>query len=173
MYKGALASRAGLIVSALLLTTEAGAHRLQHSLSDLHWRVDDALLEVAHSFHLDDAMVLLADLGSPEGHVDPATGARLLYYVEQRFGLILDGKALELEPVGAQIDGDALWVYQEAKLKRPPDRLTVECRLLHAYHEDQQNQINWRIGQVVRSLQLSAGQPTGVLINHRAQPAQE
>ena len=162
---GAAGAPAWLLgAAALVWALHADAHKLAFSTTDLSWRVDRGTLEVVHAVHLDDAMVLLARLGDPRGEMDPATQARLLLYAERHFGLSREGEPLVLEPVGAQIDGDYLWVYQEYTADQPPDRLSVRCTLLHELFAEQQNQINLRVGDAVRSVRLSRTLPTGELL---------
>ena len=50
-------------VVALWLGVAAGGHKMQTTLTEMEWFPDRGTLEVVHSIHLDDVMVLLADLG--------------------------------------------------------------------------------------------------------------
>ena len=146
---------------ALLLPVSAGAHQLQHVLSELRWFPDSGRLEVTHSLHMDDALLLLDHLGLYQGDLDARAQARVLHYVEQRFRLSAHGSLLPLEPVGAQFDGDILWIYQELEMPVLSEALQVECRLMWELFVDQQNQINLAVGSQVRSLYLGRG-PDGV-----------
>jgi len=138
-------------------TRAAQAHKLHYSLTELFWRPDSASLEVVHSIHLDDALALLARLGDPNGELPVSTQARLLLYTEQNFQLTLNEQALALDPVGAQIDGDYLWIYQEYPMSDYPAGLQVECTLMHGFSPSQQNQVNLRVGDDVRTLNFHAG----------------
>lgn len=137
----------------------AHAHRLNYSLTELHWRVDRRALEVTHALHLDDALVLLATLDDPRAELSVRAQARLLLYVARHFALFVADKNLLLEPVGAQIDGDYLWIYQEVALTQWPQNLQVHCTLLHELFADQQNQVTLRVGETL-STQLFDAQRT-------------
>ncbi|MEM8777886.1 MAG: DUF6702 family protein [Cyanobacteria bacterium P01_G01_bin.49] len=105
----------------------------------------------------------LTRLGDPRGELGPETRARLLLYAETHFKLLSDGEPLSLEPVGAQIEGDYLWVYQERRVAGPPAHLTVRCTLMHELFAQQRNQVNLRVGDLVRTLHLAPDQPVGEL----------
>lgn len=157
----AVALGSGLLA---ILGPRATAHKLQYSVSDLRWRPDAGRLEVAHSIHLDDAMALLASLGDYDGAVGVRTQAQLLLYVEQHFKLSRDATRLVLEPVGADVEGDYLWVYQELDLPVFPSSLRVQCTLLHDYYPLQQNQVNFTVGDTVRTLRFDKDHTTGRLL---------
>ncbi len=137
------------------------AHKLHYSLTELFWRQDQTTLEIVHSFHLDDAMTLLTDVDNPSGELPAATQARLLLYAEQHFKLSQAGRRLTLEPVGAQIDGNYLWIYQEHLMPHLPTPLRVECTLMHDVSPRHQNQVNLRIGDAVRTLTFRKGATIG------------
>lgn len=141
----------------------ASAHQLKQSVTELNWRLHQQRLEVVHGLHLDDAMALLALFKAHDGVVTPAVGAQLLLYVEQHFGLTIDGEVALLEAVGAEVDGDYLYIYQEMPMAVPPGALVVENRLMHDFFPDQQNLVNWVIADEVRTLPLNVSRPSAVL----------
>ena len=154
--------RAFLVTAALFSGLRLEAHKIQYSLTDLLWRPDKKILEIEHSIHLDDAMVLLAHLGAPTGELDVPTQARVMLYTEQHFRLTNEGQLRSLEPVGVQIDGDYLWIYQELPMSAYPETPSIECSLLHDVFPAQQNQVNLRIGDSVRTLRFDNSHQDGV-----------
>ena len=148
--------RTFLVGAAVFGSLRSDAHKLQYSLTDLNWRADAGTLEIVHSIHLDDAMSLLARLGAPGGDLDVATEARVMFYIEKHFKLSQSAEELAPEAVGAQIAGDYLWIYQELALPKYPASLQVECTVLHELFPAQQNQVNLRIGDYVRTLRFDA-----------------
>jgi uncharacterized protein DUF6702 len=100
---------------------------------------------------LDDALTLLATLGDPQGGLDLATQARVLLYTESHFEIVTQGHPLVLDPVGTQIEDDYLWIYQERILPEFPEALQVNCTLLHELFDDQENQVNLRVGEKVQT----------------------
>ncbi len=153
-----------IVISFFVLVLIAGSaqtHQLQTTLTDIHWFPDRGMLEVTHSIHLDDVMVLLADLGDPAGRFDLETEAKLLLYVEDHFRLSTKGQVVTLEALGAQIDGDYLWIYQETAMPDPPEGLSVNMSVLQAYYPDERHHVNLIVGSDVKNLVLDAERNTG------------
>lgn len=148
----------GLVATAM----PAIAHKLQYSTTDLLWRPSTGLLEIEHAIHLDDAMTLLAHLGDPQGELPLEVQAKLLLYVEENFSLTVADKVLELEPIGAKIEGDYLWIYQELQLPSLPKAIQVSLSLMQELFPRQTNQVNLRVGDTVRTLHFHRDQKLGV-----------
>ena len=129
----------------------ASAHRLNLITSDIEWRAEGQTLDVSHQLHLEDALTLLANLGVRDGVLDLEASAKLLNYVEQHFALSSRLGTLALEPYGAHMQGDSLFVYQRVALSQPPEALEVKNRLMHDVEPAMRNQVNWRVGELVRS----------------------
>lgn len=144
-----------------LFSASASAHQLKFTETELRWRPNQQRLEVTHTVHLDDAMALLAQIGEPAGDLDIAAEARLLHYVGQHFAVGHHGEPVELTAVGAQIEGDYLWIYQERAMPVLLQGLEVRCDLLWDLFADAQNQVNFRVGDEVRTLRFGAGQDMG------------
>ncbi len=147
----------------LVLAMPAHGHRANFSLTDLCWWPDRRVLEVTHSIHLDDAMVLLASLGAPDGSLAPEIQARLMLYLGRHFVLTAGERALTLQPIGVRIDGEYLWLYQELKRERLPESLQVRCTLMQDFAAEQTNQVDFRVGDEVKTLRLSRAQQQGQL----------
>ena len=159
-----ISARAILLAAAALCVASPGwAHKLKESQSEVRFRPDTRTIEVTHQLHLDDAVFLLRALqaGSGAHALGPEEQAQLLLYVEHHFELQLNGRPIELEPVGAQFDGDLLWIYQEASNVAAPERVGAEITLLHDLFVDATNRINWIVGDEVESLELDRDRPAG------------
>lgn len=150
------------VLTALALAAAPGAtaHRAKAALTSVVWNERTGLLEITHRLHVHDAREALArvtdleqpDLGSLEAR------ARLALYVEKHFGLAEPGgDALALELVGAELDGDHVFVFQEAALESPPGALEVRCDFLQEVFPSQLNTVNVEIGGPVRTLVFSKG----------------
>lgn len=157
MLQGGL--RTLLLALTVCLTQPLAAHRLNLTTTDIVWQAQDGALEVTHSMHLDDALTLLARLGNTSGTLDLATSARLMNYLNKRFQLITAASAVALEPYGAHIDGGVLYLYQRATVRSLPPALEVTNNLLHDMVDGVQNQVNWRVGEIVRSSTTARDDP--------------
>ncbi len=133
------------------IAQSASAHRLNLITSDIEWRVENKTLDVSHRLHLEDGLALLATLGARDGVLDLEASARLLNYIDERFALTTKSGTLELEPYGAHLQGDSLFVYQRASLSQLPQALEVKNLLMHDIEPTMKNQVNWRVGELVRS----------------------
>ena len=157
-------TRLAIVWFAVVLPQFTAAHQLNYSYSELHWRVDKQVLEVTHSIHMDDAVVLLAHLGDFQARLDIESQAKLLFYVEQKFSLQLGDEVLQLDPIGAQVDGDNLWIYQEIAMEKFPAGLVVHCTLMQDVFPTQTNQVNFTIGDEVRTGIYNSALTHGVLV---------
>ena len=60
-----------------------------------------------------------------------------------------------LEPLGAEIEGEALLLYQQCKLVAPPKALAIDNRILRDVFDGQTNLVNVRLAQRTRTLIFS------------------
>ena len=147
------AERACAMLLSLLLAVEcANAHRLSSSDTDIVWQPDDRALEVTHRWHLDDALWVLAQLGKPNGGLDLEAQARLIRYVGRRFRLASRRGPLTLEPMGVQVDGSWLFIYQRCRVESLPEALEIRNSMLRDNNDQRPlHLVNYRVGGLVRS----------------------
>jgi len=155
--------RSGLGIALCIVLTlaaqQTAAHRLKLTTSEIVWQAEGSALEVTHALHLDDALALLARLDSTTGSLDPVTSARLMNYLNRHFQVVTASATLTLEPYGAHIDGGVLYMYQRASVDSLPQALEVTNTILHDVVEGAQNQVNWRVGEIVRSHSSGPDEP--------------
>jgi len=145
---------------ALAVAPPALAHRSQTVLTSVMWNAASSMLEVTHRVHNADAEAWLAQQGGVSGAsaVDITAvrnQARMMIYVEQHFGLSDSGKKIVLEALGAEIEGEALLLYQQCKLAAPPKGLTIDNRILRDVFDRQTNLVNVRLAQRTRTMIFS------------------
>ena len=107
--KGLLLPWAAALLIAL--AAPATAHRGHAVWTDITWTGET--FEITHRLHLADAVTVLRSLGSREEVETPRALARLALYVEERFAI--QGLADPAAPstLGAEVEDDFLFVYQE------------------------------------------------------------
>ena len=76
-------------------------------------------------------------------------------YFTQLFVLEADGEPIQLEWVGAEIEGELLWAYLEAVMTEPPAEARVFNRLLFAAFDGQTNTVVATLGGPPRSFDFS------------------
>lgn len=146
-----------LALACVALAPAVHAHRAQSVLTTVTWNEATRAIEVVHRIHAHDAELGLSQaLGQPVVDLTLAANqARLLAYVEQRFTLADGRQAIELEPVGAEMEAEAVLVYQEARRGAVPTDLIVTHEILRDVFEGQTNLVNVRMSQKTRTLLFS------------------
>lgn len=146
-----------LSAAALAVAPSAFAHRSQSVLTLVSWNPSTSKLEVIHRMHAHDAEVGIAKAtgatAAPDVDIAQAKNqAKLMLYIEKHFSLKAPAGIIALEPVGAELEAEAVVVYQEAKLPAPPPELTIENRILRDVFDQQTNLVNVKLAQETRTL---------------------
>ena len=112
----------GALVATVALAPEALAHRAQTVLTTVMWNAASSMLEVTHRIHAHDAeLTLAATTGAQAVDITQVQNqAQLMLYIEKQFTLTDGAKTIELQPLGAEMEGEAILIYQECKLAAPP-----------------------------------------------------
>lgn len=129
----------------------ARAHREKITLTDILLTPEG--LEVTHRFHRHDAETALARAGliaRPEIE-SLKSRAHMAIHVEETFAIA----EVELTTLGAEVEGNTLWVYQDAALATRPEALTISARMLRGLEPDQINAVDVRFQDQVRSLRFA------------------
>ncbi|ACI97723.1 DUF6702 family protein [Rhodospirillum centenum] len=121
------------------------AHRAKAALTTIAWNPRSGTLEVVHRLHAHDAEIALnrvEKVAAPD-LADLKTRAILALYVEKNFALAdAAGAPLALTLVGAEVEMDHVYVYQELALPAPPAELAVRDTIMLDVFSDQLNQVN-------------------------------
>ncbi len=143
--------------AGLAFAPPALAHRAQSVLSTVMWNAGSSMLEVTHRFHAHDAeLALQQTTGVVQVDITQVKNqAQLMLYIEAHFALMDGAQKIALRPLGAEFEGEALLMYQEIKLKAPPQKLSIDNRILRDVFEGQTNLVNVRLAQKTRTLIFS------------------
>lgn len=131
---------------------ESAAHQLRAAITTVLFNPRTGNIEVMHRFYSHDAEHALALITGETADLLDDAGDRMDFarYVHQRFEL--DGMGAPLAPlnlVGAEAEGDFLWVYQRTPLVPQLTGLEVRFDALRDVWRDQVNTLNVeRDGQV-------------------------
>ena len=118
----------------LLSVPVTEAHREHGVWTELVWSEDR--FEITHHMHLQDAERVLERLGVDMSLDSPEGLARLALYVEDRFLLSERGIIARLDLIGAETEGDFLYVFQEWHGSRRIDIPQIESTLLEDIYPD-------------------------------------
>lgn len=139
---------------ALALTPAAYAHRPLSVLSTIDWNPTTKTIEVIHRLHAHDVEVGIEEIGGG-GVIDLSTvrgQAQLIVYLEPRFILTTPQGPVQLEIVGAELDGLEAIVYQEVRSDEPWAEVTVDDQILRDVFDRQTNLVNIHMGKATRTL---------------------
>jgi len=128
-------------LAALSAFRPAFAHRLARTETEVRIAPDGAV-SVVHVYHLQDAqsalfqanMIDVPDLSSLRAR------AKLALYTQEHFGIAAGGVAAPLEIIGAEIEGDSVYVYQEGHIG--DGALSIDARMLRDLLKTQSNSVN-------------------------------
>jgi hypothetical protein len=144
--------------AAILFTAAVFAHRMPGSLSTIKLNPSTGTTEIIHRLHNHDAEFgVAAVLDDRTISLDTLIGrAHLSLYVEERFVLArvengVVGAPLEVELVGAELDGEFVLVYQEFNGELP-NAIAVRNDILRDVLPEQVNHVNIAVGGDVRTL---------------------
>ncbi|HET8816340.1 MAG TPA: DUF6702 family protein [Pseudidiomarina sp.] len=131
---------------AVVLMGSATAHQLKTAVTTVLFNERTGNIEVMHRFNLHDAehaVAMLFDSKRADIHDNAKTRAQFAGYVMERFQLAtLTGERLALVPVGQQIDGANIWVYQEVAMPKSLAGLKLKHQALQDIWASQQNLVN-------------------------------
>lgn len=140
---------------ALIGGALAEAHRMPEGLTTVTPNPNTRRVDIVHRLHVHDAELALAEV-LQDAHLDLSSlemQARFALYVEQKFEL--QDKAskvsLELQLIGAELEGDYVLVYQQSSDPLPL-WLAVRDDVLRDVFPDQINKVNISGGASVRTL---------------------
>jgi uncharacterized protein DUF6702 len=146
--------------AALAIAPSAFAHRSQTVLTLVNWNPATSKLEVIHRMHAHDAEVGISQstgaTAAPELDItQPKNQAKWMLYVEKHFSMKGPAGQIALEPVGAELEADAIVLYQEARLPAAPKELTIDNQILRDVFEQQANLVNVKLAEKTRTLLFS------------------
>lgn len=123
------------------LAQPAWAHRLARTETDVRIATDGTVA-VTHVYHIQDAQTALYKAGLLERPDLSSLRARaqLALYTASNFALIVGDEPIQLDIVGAEIEGDSVFVYQEGRLS--DGDLTVSASMLRELVHGQRNSVN-------------------------------
>ena len=120
MLSGQLLVRFTCVVTLLtgvFLNPVAGAHRDHGVWTEILWTQDH--FEITHQLHLADALTLLDALDASASLESLKGQALIALHLEETFSLESEGVEGSIETIGAEIDDDFLFIYQEWYGQKP------------------------------------------------------
>lgn len=139
------------LLALLAAASPAAAHRLHAGLTEMALDPSGKTLEITHRLYAHDLEPYLFHKVYNDWAQTAAGIARVGAYSRARFGLAMDGKALSLDYVGAEPEGEFIYIYFTAPRPQGAGPLQVRDRLLSDVLEDQVNLVNLTLGGQTQS----------------------
>ncbi|BDD08182.1 hypothetical protein FUAX_06140 [Fulvitalea axinellae] len=140
------------------------SHAFHVSVTDLSWNRESGRIEISTRVFIDD----LEDAISKNREKKPdllnnfeSEGENIGRYISAHLSLKAKSKMLDLEYVGAEVEGDALWIYMQSQKVRKPKDLEVTNKVLMELFSDQQNIVHYTYEGQRKSLKLDKDQASG------------
>ena len=127
----------------LCLPLLVNAHRQHLSWTEVTFSGDKKSAEITHRLHQHDSVALLRSMGFDNPDLDSLEHlAVLAVYAARNMQLILkDGTLAEAEIIGAEAEGDFVFVYQET-LNQPSPLEKIATSIFMDINAEQINRIN-------------------------------
>ncbi|MBB6522679.1 DUF6702 family protein [Pseudoteredinibacter isoporae] len=133
-------------IGLLLLSVSSVAHQQKAGITNILINERSGKLEVAHRFYLHDAEHAIKHLFGKSADIyrDEKTQQRFADYLSSEFAIRTDdGRSVELDTLGYELDGKFIWVYQEIDIPKPlPGVLWFKQGALRALWSKQINTVN-------------------------------
>lgn len=146
-----------LLLAVSVVNTSLG-HRVPHCVTII--KAVEAGFQVTHRLHEHEALLGAATL-EPNRRLSVdslETQALIALYVEQHFELFdAEENKLSLSLLGAEVDGDTIFVFQESA-QALPTTLSIRNTMLLDEVPDQSNLVNIEDNNGIRSLSFSTTQ---------------
>lgn len=142
---------------AILAAMQTQAHIEQTLLTTVTFNARTQRLEVIHQIYAHDVEHAFGNLVQAEGGLD-SLPAQALVSVElgKTFKLWkANGEEIPLALVGAELEAEFFYIYQEAEIAGVPESMRVEHAMLRNYWPDMRNYLNVDYGSSIKSLIFS------------------
>ncbi len=144
------ATAAGFCLSAAL---PASAHRAARTETEVTL-YEDGRIDIIHLMHTDDTQRALYETGLLEKPdlLSLKARAKAALYVSEHFAIFANDKAIELELIGAEIEGHNYYIYQQGRTNASLEQLAIEASMLRELIDTQTNSVNIKANRQTYSL---------------------
>jgi len=144
-----LSKRQFLVVSAAGMSAAffpfmpAMAHRAARTETDIKI-YEDGRIDIIHLMHTDDTKRALFTGGiiNKPDILGLKARAQVALYVAETFAMFSEDAPIELELIGAEIEGPNVYIYQQGKVDSSVDTLSIDAAMLREFIDNQTNSVN-------------------------------
>lgn len=149
-----------IAIVILLLAAPLNAHQQKEAITRVLFNPRTGNIEVMHRFLLHDAEHAVKELVDAKADILDSKSTRQAFadYVYARFAISdQDGQPLPLSPVGQEIEGRFIWVYQETPIPAALSVLHITHNALRDIWPEQVNLVNVEREGDLKSATFQAG----------------
>ncbi|MEO0613481.1 MAG: DUF6702 family protein [Pseudomonadota bacterium] len=149
----AVTTASAVLLVAIGSLPVAHAHEQKVAITEILFNANSGNVEIAHRLYLHDAEHAVQDQwGKADLMSDPEDLQNLALYTRGNFVLWLDGQQVTPTPVGVEVDGPYIWVYDELPIPENKIRtITIDNTILRDVWQSQANLVNVEIGRFRKS----------------------
>lgn len=149
-----------------LINPSLNRHPFHISMMEIKYNAAQNSLEISQKIFWDDLEVELNDYSKSKINflkpVDKEELNKLVKkYILEHSGIYVNGKKVDLNYLGYEIDEDVAWIYLEANNVPLPKNAEIKSSVLMKTFPAQQNIINFYIDKSPKSLRLMESQTQG------------
>ena len=138
-----------LVFFSLLLAGAASAHRIGVPLTTMQWNAAEQAWDIMHRLSVHDVDSHFTGGRANDGLYTTGSGIEELgHYVAGKFHI--SGHDIDLTYIGAEVDGDQVWVYFE--LRAPAQTVQIDSDILLGDGETSFTVVNVKRTEGVQSL---------------------
>ncbi len=151
-------------LTALLLMN---MHPLHVSICDIEYQKDQRSLQISSRMFVDDLELALSSKTNVDNYFDNRDRSLidndLKVLLKEKLKLKVNGKPLEINYLGYEIENDVLWCYLEATRVKPLKSIDLEYTVLLDTFDDQFNLVHVRYLGTTKSLRFLKDHTRGTL----------
>jgi hypothetical protein len=169
---GARLAAAMVVASAGLASRTVLAHREKTIFTTIQYNPRAGMLEVMHRTYAHDVEHTLGNSLQARGGLDTIEAqAWVALELADAFGLWDDssGVSIPLALVGAELEGEFFWIYQEAPMEALPQALRIRHLMLRNHWPDMSNFVNVQYSSGVASALFTDNVETRVVTAGQAE----
>ena len=150
-----------LSLGMICLPLTAHAHPRKEAEIAITYNERSGLTEIVHRYRIIDSEDVVQELYEPTLAIQENPEAQALFaeYITERFSIRHDGKPVQLELVGGEIDDGYVWIYQTTSPLPEGGLYVMRSSALVDVHPDQVNIVNVRLFDRTQTFIFSRSAP--------------
>ncbi|MEP1096855.1 MAG: DUF6702 family protein [Cyclobacteriaceae bacterium] len=158
------------MISTVLFVVQSLLHPFHVSVSEVKYKEEEKAIQISVRIFLDDLEVAIQEYsGNKTLDITLKENWELISenlgkYIPEKFKIYNEKGELEVNYLGAEIEGEVMWAYMEIEKVKKLRTITIRNSLLHETFDDQENLIHFRAFDKVKSARLFKGEDQEVFV---------